>query len=467
MLKSFLPVFCLLCAIAAIVFTGGGCASIVPPSGGPRDTLPPTIVHLDPPSETKYFNKNKITLTFNEYVDLEDAYKNLVISPVPKIFPEVQRKLNTVTVKLKDSLLPNTTYVFNFAKTVKDINESNKVKDLLYIFSTGDYFDSLQLSGNVKIAETGKPDSTLTVMLHTNLDDSAVVKEKPKYIARLDSAGTFLFRYLAPGTYRIYALKDDGGSYVYASKEQIFAFADSPVVITAQPPEPIKLMAYSLKEEKELVAPEPDKKEKRLKYSLNLEGTMQDLLQPFTMTFESPLKNFDTSKMLLTADTLFNRAPGYSLKIDSTRKKVTLNIPWAEKKKYALILQKDFASDSLNRELLKTDTLKFTTKSKNDYGQVKITFINLDLNTGPVLQILQSGTVLNSFPLKTYLRNNILELQLYRPGEYQMQLLYDRNNNGKWDPGEFFKKHTQPEIIRPLDKKLNVKPNWTAEFEIR
>jgi uncharacterized protein (DUF2141 family) len=461
--KGFLTLLILTGAYLAILFSGTGCASIVPPSGGPRDSLPPMLVHADPPGETKHFKDKKITFTFNEYVDLDDPYKNLVISPVPRIFPEVHRKLKTLTITLKDTLIPNTTYVFNFAKSVKDITEGNRIKDLLYIVTTGNYFDSLQLSGYVVTAKTGKPDSTLTVMLHSNLDDSAVVKEKPKYIARLDSSGIFLFRHLAPGTYRLYALKDEGGSYLYTSPQQVFAFADSAVKVSGEPPKPIKLLAYSTEEEKTPPIPEPDKKEKRLKVKSNLQGKEMDLLEPLMLTFDSPLKNFDTSKIVLANDSTYTKIAGYSIRLDSTRMKATLNLRWNEKHRYALLLQKDFASDSLNRELLKPDTLRFTTKAMADYGQVKINFLNLGPAKNPVLLLVQGGVIKNSFPLKT----NIFELQLYPPGEYDMQILYDENGNGKWDPGEFFKAHRQPEIIKPLERKLTVKPNWMTEFEVK
>jgi hypothetical protein len=56
------------------------------------------------------------------------------------------------------------------------------LKDFTYIFSTGDHIDNYELSGNVMLAETGKVDSTLIVMLHRKLDDSAVTKENPRYV---------------------------------------------------------------------------------------------------------------------------------------------------------------------------------------------------------------------------------------------------------------------------------------------
>src|SRR5690606_6091219 len=108
--------------------------------------------------------------------------------------------------------------------------------------------------------------------------DSAVVKERPRYITTLDSSGVFFFRYLAPGTYRLFAMKDEGGSYLY-NGEQIFAFADSLVTISPEPPAPVRLWAYQAEKPREETEREPvelDRKEKRLKYKTNLEGGKQD-----------------------------------------------------------------------------------------------------------------------------------------------------------------------------------------------
>ncbi|HRN46446.1 MAG TPA: Ig-like domain-containing domain [Niabella sp.] len=463
MMKKFLAFFIAIAIIIIFIFGGEGCAVIVPPTGGAKDTLPPVVVRVHPENKTLHFKDNKITFNFDEYVELNDAFKNLMISPVPKIFPEVQRKLKTVSIKLKDTLQQNTTYVFNFKDAIKDVNEGNAIKNLLYVVSTGNFIDSMELSGNVKLAKTAKPDSTLIVMLHTNLDDSAVVKEKPKYVAKLDSSGTFLFRYLAPGKYRLYALKDESGAYMYTSKEQLFAFADSPVVISSIPPNPILLYAYNEEEKKpEGQTPEPDKKEKRLKYKTNQESNKQNLLEPFIMTFESPLKIFDSSKMVLT-DTAYKKIDGYKYSLDSTKTILTMNMKWTENTDYRLLLAKDFASDTLGRQLLKGDTLNFASKALKEYGKVKIDFKTLDFSKNPVLLIVQGDKVKNAYPIT----KREFELQFYPPGDYELQILYDRNKNNKWDPGIFFGKHQQPELIVPLDRKLNVKPDWTTEFELK
>ncbi len=225
--------FILLSIVLISVISTTGCANIVPPSGGPKDTLPPVLMSAIPRDSMLKFTGKTITFTFDEYVLLKEKEQNVIVNPTPKTTPTIESKLKVVSVKLRDSLEPNTTYTINFGRAIRDVDEENVLKNFTYVFSTGSYIDSLTFSGRVIVARTGKVDTTIIVMLHRRLDDSAVANERPRYVTRIDSTGSFTFRYLAPGTYAVYALKDEGGSRSYSSKSQLFAFADTPVVIRA------------------------------------------------------------------------------------------------------------------------------------------------------------------------------------------------------------------------------------------
>ena len=453
----------LLCTTSVYILCNTGCANMVPPSGGPKDTLPPSIVSVHPGNKSLHFKDKKIVFKFDEFVDLNEVRKNLLFSPLPKTFPDVDRKLKTITIKYKDTLDENTTYSINFKDAVKDLNEGNKMKDIFYVFSTGAYIDSLQLSGNIKLAKTGNPDSTLTVMLYKNLTDSAIVKEKPNYIARLDSVGDFLFRNLPPGKYKLYALKDESGMYRYTNKEALFAFVDSIIQIDTVQHAPIKMYAYSAEEKVQVYeVPESNKKEKRIKYSTNLEGDKQSLLDAFTIKFEAPIKTWDSTKVLFSKDSIYTPIKNYTVKLDSAHLNLTLNFKWDTATNYNIVLAKDFALDSSNRQLLKPDTIHFQTKKLEDYGQAILTFKGLENIKNPVFQMMQNGVVKNSFPLKS----KKLDIQLYAPGEYEFQILQDNNGNGVWDPGDFFGKRTQPERIALFTRKITIKSNWPSEIEI-
>lgn len=470
-MKIFLSL--LLVSIILLRFPGvTGCANMIPPTGGPKDSLPPVLVSAEPDENVLHFNGNKIVLTFDEYIDLKNVRQNLIVSPVPKNQPNVEFKLKTMTIRIKDSLQPNTTYAFNFGRAVMDNHEGNVLKNFTYVFSTGGYIDSLRLSGRVTMASTGKPDSTLIVLLHDKLDDSAVVKEKPRYIARLDSSGNYKFDYLKPGTYALYALKDESGFHTYSSKAQIFAFADSPVVLTSNKTAP-QLYAYAdtsgeKKARKPLLnapPPKPKKedrdKPKRLSVSGNIPNGLLDLHDQFEFRFAVPIKYFDSSKVRFTVDSFKNISTHHFVE-DSLHTRVTLYYPWAADTKYQLILEKDFAEDTLGEKLLKTDTISFATKKESDYGTLLLRFRNLDLSRHPILLFYQNDKLIKSYVFGKSLRYTN---KLFDPGDYDLRILYDDNQNGVWDPGNFFE-HRQPEKVQPIGRKVNVKSNWDNEVDI-
>jgi Bacterial Ig-like domain len=445
----------------------GACANIIPPTGGPRDSLPPVLVHANPPDSTTQFHSGKIVLTFNEYVELDKPLENIIVSPLPKNPTPAEAHLRTITIRIKDTLEPNTTYAINFGNSIRDINEGNVLKNFVYIFSTGNHFDSLELAGRVLLAETGKPDSTLMVMLHNKLDDSAVVKDRPRYMAHLDSSGRFLFRNLPPGKFALYALKDEsGGQGRYTSNSQLFAFADSPVVIN-NATRSIQLFAFAEPEEVKPPSQTPSRsavpkavQEKVLRIQTNLESGQMDLLNPLQITFATPIRLFDTSKIHLTNE-VYQPVPNVNFKLDTSKKILTVENNWQPGRGYNLIAQKDFAEDTAGKKLVRTDTLSFKTRSTNDYGGLRLRFSNLDLSKHPVLQFVQN----NQVKYTHVFTSPIVDLKMFQPGEYELRILYDDNQNRKWDSGDFFK-HKQPERVQALQRKLNVKGNWDNEMDI-
>ena len=284
----------------------GGCGQPIPPTGGPKDTLPPLITSSMPADSSLNFTGNKITLQFNEYISLDNPFEQITYSPLPKINPQAEGRLKTVTIKIKDTLEPNTTYSIDFGESIKDINEDNILRDYRFVFSTGPRIDSGVLTGRVLIAETGKPDSTLIVVLHRNADDSAVAKEKPRYATRLKGNGDFTFRYLAPGQYYIFALKDVDGAKKFDQKSELIGFLDKPV--TANQSEPIILYAFEEEQEEPEANPATpakapattrNKDDKRLRYTNNLDGGRQDILSNLEFNFENKLASYDSAKLII------------------------------------------------------------------------------------------------------------------------------------------------------------------------
>jgi hypothetical protein len=464
LLSSFLVIAILLLIIEV---SHTGCANIIPPSGGPRDSLPPQLISAIPKDSSFNTQTKKIVLTFDEYVEVKGITENLVVSPLPKNMPFVESKLKTVTIKLKDSLEPNTTYTFDFGNSIVDINEGNPSKNFTYTFSTGNTIDSNSFSGKVVLAETGKVDSTLIAVLYKNTNDTAVFKERPRYIAKLNGDGTFKFKNLPKGNFALFAIENDY-TKKYDDSTKTFAFADSLISIGSNNK---AALLYAYKEAKK-ISPSTSStnnnagkseadKDKRLKYSINLESGRQDILKKeLEIEFSRKIKKFDSTKLLL-CDTNFNRLTDYSIQLDSTKKKLIITKAWVEKNQFRLILQKDVVTDTTNTTLAKNDTLRFATKNEADYGSIKIRFNNLDTAKHPVLLIFKETTLIES--IKIIQRD--FTRKLFNPGEYEIKILFDKNNNGIWDAGNF-KQKKQPEIVRQLGKKLSIRANWDNETEI-
>jgi Bacterial Ig-like domain len=437
-----------------------GCGQIGMPTGGPRDSIAPRLVNASPKLKSTNVTGKNITLTFNEYVDLKEPQTNVLISPLPKKQPSIDFKLRTVTVKLKDTLLPNTTYSINFGNAIVDNNEGNPLKDFVYVFSTGNQIDSFILSGKVVIAETGKIDSTLLAMLYRKTDDSAVQKRKPDYVAKLSTDGSFSFVNLPAGSFNVYALKDGDGGKTYNSKKEVFAFADAAVTVSEKT-EPVVLYASALEKESSNTKTVKRVLNKRLQYTSSTGLQSQDFLNPFELTFNNPLKKFEAEKLILR-DTNYKPIPATAWTIDSTRTKITLTAKWQQAGVYRLIMDTTAIADSANNRLNKVDTIRFTVKEQSDYGNVVLRFSNLDLGKHPVLQLVQGDEIKNSYPLNTLEWSN----KFVNPGEYEIRILFDDNNNGKWDPGNYTKK-LQPEKAITLKDKLAIKANWDNERDIK
>ncbi len=437
------------------------CANIIPPGGGPRDTIPPRLIGSIPKDSALNVSNSIIILTFDEYIQLQNVNENLILSPNPKQMPFVDYKLHNVTVKLKDSLEINTTYSINFGSAIKDVNEGNLAKEFTYVFSTGKTIDSNQYKGYVFLAESGKIDSTLLVVLHNNTADSSIIKNNPRYIAKLNGKGYFSFKYLPEGEFSVYVVPNEF-SKKYDDSTKLFAFIKDPILIN-KVTRTDTLFAYQefkKRDSKTLnnsgnndpkMGGKSKIEDKRLKYTVNLETGQQDLLSPLQFSFNRPLKIWDSSKIVLL-DTSFKPLPGYKITIDTGNTKISLSFPWKEKTAYRVIINKDAVVDTGGINLLKSDSARFISKREADYGSCRMRFTNIDLSKNPVLQLLVDGKIIESIPLtgKEFIRKR------FQPGEFEVRILFDKNKNGIWDPGNF-KEKKQPEIVQSFAKKLIIR----------
>ena len=460
MKKGFAPgIFIFLVALSFWTSLSTGCANIIPPSGGPRDSIPPRVLSVDPPDSTVNFRGRRITINFDEYVDLKDVANNLFFTPTFENVPKIAVRARSIIIPFSDSLEPNTTYVLNFGNAIVDMNESNVLQNFTYTFSTGPALDSLEINGKVLLAETGGTDTTLLAVLYRDLSDSAVVNKRAPYITRVDRNGNFRFRYLPQGNFAIYILGGDGKNRRY-NEAQYFAFSDTTVVAGQED----SVMMYAYKAAPKRAAGQAPARipaeDRRLRFTTSITG-QQDLLQDFYLNFQVPLRTFDSSRIRLLTDSTFTPVP-FTSSLDTSGKQLTIKTNWIDSAVYHLVLDSLFASDTAGRRLLATDTIRFSTKKMTDYGELNIRLRNLDLESNPVLQFVQADNVVFSVPLS----DAVFTQALFIPGEYKLRILYDTDNDGKWTPGRFFGGKRQPEIVKPVERTINIKPDWKNEFEI-
>nr|WP_294904899.1 Ig-like domain-containing protein [uncultured Lacibacter sp.] len=448
-------------ALFISLFSGSGCANIVPPGGGPRDSLPPVPVSAIPKDSAIMVKEQKITIVFDEFIELKSVNENVIISPFPVKEPVIEQRLRSVTVRLKDSLLPNTTYNINFGNAIVDLNEGNVLKNFQYTFSTGAVIDSNELSGKVILAETGKTDSTMFALLYRKQEDSTVFKERPMYVARVDAQGNFHFHNLPAGEFYVYALLDEDGNKRYTQGIEQFAFLDSSITVSSTTP-PVQLYAYAAEKERPKTSSSQQDKTKGLIAGNNIEGGAFDLLDTFRLSYNKPVKSFDQSKIRLVQDSTQNIS-NFSIVNDTSRKQLLLQYNWKAGSRYQLFLDKEYAKDTSGLTSLKNDTLSFRVRSEKEYGSLRIRFSELDTAAHPVLLFYNNDEIVVRYSLKG---KEFFRPQ-FKPGSYKLGILFDTNQNGMWDPGDFYAKpRRQPELVLPLTTTVTVKENWDNELVI-
>ena len=199
------------------------------PQGGPRDTIPPVVVKESPLSGTLHFAAKRIEVQFDEYIQLADIQKNVLISPPQQQPPEVKAIGKTLSVVFAEPLQDSTTYTIDFGAAICDYNEKTPLYDYVYAFSTGDVIDSMAISGWIYDAETLDPISGVLVGIHSNHADSALSTIPFSRVTRSDEEGGFTIYNMRAGAYRLFALDDISRDYLYQPGEAL-AYADSLVI---------------------------------------------------------------------------------------------------------------------------------------------------------------------------------------------------------------------------------------------
>ena len=369
MLKNAIKYILVLLAISIV-----GCAKRGTITGGLKDTLAPKLINSLPKNFETNFKGKEIKLFFNEYVKLKNVNKQLIISPPMKKQPDITpyNASRFISIKIKDTLLENTTYSLNFGNSIEDNNEGNAMQQFKYVFSTGSYIDSLQLNVKVKDAIDKKVDNFVSIMLYEvneKYSDSVVYKQSPRYLTNtLDSLKIVKLENLKAGKYQLIALKDVNGNNKYDSKTDKIGFLKDYITIPNDTVYEVELF----KEENLAFKAVNLTQTSGSKLVLGYEGNPKDLKISIKKGTENVAYKISKTEKKDSLNIWFKANKGDSVVVNVEKDKF--------KKQYKLKI-KDQRKDSLSFNLLQVGELNFrdtlainsdTPLSKYDVSKMKL-----------------------------------------------------------------------------------------------
>jgi Bacterial Ig-like domain/Carboxypeptidase regulatory-like domain len=533
------------------------CARQGVPTGGPKDTTPPGIDTLaSTPNYTTRINPKRIALKFDEWVVLSEAAAQVVVSPPLAKRPEVLLQGRTVVVKFDaaEKFRENTTYTINFGTAVKDLHEGNPAKDLRFVFSTGDFIDSLSIRGRVADAFSGEPVENVAVMLYDDMRDTVVRKERPYYFSRTDKTGAYEIRNVKSGNFKLAAVEDLDQNLRWDGEGERIGFLDSTLVISdsltglaqvllfknpskfritekntdgygvvrlkfssstdsanvlAAPMQGLKLLmekmqdsmlvwydleapaTWNLYVNQDTIAVKTRSREDFIaKHSLRFAGeavavapggrkqqqpapapavvpsiktVSQNPGKPAIFAFNFPVISADTAKWVLRADSV--RVFNFNIKTDSLApRQCTLEHPWSPGKTYTLEILPGAVTDFWSQN--NQDTLRriLGVPNEKQLGNLNLSVEKMRSGVSYIVQLLNGARIEESRVFIAERETTKLTFAKLEVATYTARLIEDRNANGKWDTGDYWK-HRQPEAV--VTKKLEaLRANWELEASI-
>ncbi|HNB80741.1 MAG TPA: Ig-like domain-containing protein [Chitinophagaceae bacterium] len=455
-----LPVFILLWT---------SCANIVSPTGGTRDTTAPKLIRRSLPDSATRFTGGTIVFSFDEFIQLKDANQQVVITPLLNSSPSIRCRKNKMFITLPDSMLrPNTTYTLNTGSAISDLHEGNVLENLSATFSTGSYFDSLSLKGWVTEAKSGKPDSAVWVMLYTvENGDSVFLQRKPLYWQKVKADGSFFFRNLPSGQFYLFALQDQNRNGHYDMGLERLAFlnrslhtgTDTMIQLYTfdAKPESVKTEA---KKETDFVKGKQNKTKLNLSFktnadTVNLAKRSLGLYDSLWLYFNQPLKKVDEVLFRLYQDNTLDLSTqiGY----DTLHQAVYVLTNWSPDALYTLKLMKGFVTDSTGADAAET-RFSFRTRRASDYGLLKV---RITPDTKAMLMLMTGDVECQ----RRSMQDTLVQFNALMPGDYQLSILHDVNQNKQWDTGDFMLRQ-QPEIVERIPGTITIKANWENKINL-
>ena len=227
-LNNLIPAIPVILIQGTMIFSHSCANTTTPPSGGPKDTIPPVITKIYPElgAVNVPTHGTKLEIEFNEYVTVKDP-KSLFLSPPLEKTPKYRLKGKGIVLTFENDLDSNKTYTLDLTNAIGDNNEGNMFPGFTLVFSTGDHIDSMMVTGIVQDCNTLQPIKGATVMLYKDHADSAIFLHRPDAAVKTDDWGFFCLRNIQDTVYRMYAILDENNNNIYEAETEKVAFVDT------------------------------------------------------------------------------------------------------------------------------------------------------------------------------------------------------------------------------------------------
>ncbi len=497
--------------------------------GGERDETPPVIIQeKSTPNFQTHFSERTIILNMDEWVKLEKAYTQVLISPPLEKRPDINVKGRGVVIEFHDEevLRENATYSINFGESIQDITESNPLKNFSFVFSTGDAIDSLRMTGIILDAYTGEPVENALIMVYEEHGDSIVFQEKPFYAARSEEDGSYQIGNMKAGSFKVVAVMDENLNYLYDPAAESIAFLGEPIQPTENGLPPVELMMSKEKEQLYLAKKDTsgwnlgiftyNRPPEHLKVEIAGDSTFHNLLDqdlyiwyhaeqsqtwavyledtllnkidtislrwdappaptphleeksrikntghprdPFTICFDMPITSFDTSRIITIGGERDTVQPDIAI-IDSLPLCLIFEHAWSPDSLYQITLFPGALTDIYG---LTNDTIavRYPIGNTERFGNIELLIDSLSPDQAYLIELMlkDKAEVALQVADQKSLKRTISKL---KPGEYELRITEDKNQNGRWDPAAYLEGQ-QPELtIKATIEKLRA--NWDVE----
>lgn len=431
-------------------------------------------------------------------MELKELEKEMQIAPLLTTRPQVQVYGKKVVIKLADTQLQDqTTYRLSLGDALVDNREATPYAYFTYTFSTGNYFDTMEIAGKILDAATGLPDSISTLLLYpADASDSAVLRQRPLYAIKADGLGNFHQPFLPNKAFKIFAIQDLDNNLIYDPLTEKIAFSDSLIQPETTFEHPVLLSLFketivtdttgsnnadsTLSTKPDTTMLEETSPEKLAiggrkgvknanktppQYRVGVDTLDQNrrsfnITQPLVIQLFMPLSSIDKNKIYLSYDN-----GGIEVEAINTIEKdavhLQLSTDWQENKLYTLRLINGWATDSAG-VLLPPSKYFFRTKQESDYASATITIDSNYVNDTFILYIYKDTTVLYQKAITAAK----VQMKLLEPGAYGMRIIEDANKNGKWDSGNLLQRK-QPEQVHSYMGKMMLKAGWDNETHFK